>query len=459
MPFDDTIAAIATAPGVGGIGIIRVSGPLSEAIARLLFRSPKGAFPLKSHQLYHGRIISPSTEAILDEALITLMREPRSYTGEDLLEIQGHGSPLILEAVLTEVIRAGARLAAPGEFTRRAFLNNRIDLTQAEALMGLMTARTSRSLDIAHAQLQGALSCRIEAFRQTLIAILATLEAAIDFSEDDGGHTPPNGAAAQIRDVSDGIRELLSTCKEGALIRKGASAVIIGRPNVGKSSLLNRLLGENRAIVTAIPGTTRDFIEESIDIHGIAVRLTDTAGLRNPDNIIEKEGIERVWGKLSTADVIIAVFDGSMPLAGEDRDILEKTKSHNIIPVINKSDLEHLLNDRALQAWLPDAEPLRISAKTGFGIPALKENIYRRLTGEQAEQAVEIVITQIRHKTALEKTIGHLQQAQASLADAMSFEFIAFDLREALDSLGEIVGVTTSEDVLDRIFSTFCIGK
>jgi tRNA modification GTPase len=243
------------------------------------------------------------------------------------------------------------------------------------------------------------------------------------------------------------------------LIRKGASAVIIGRPNVGKSSLLNRLLGENRAIVTAIPGTTRDFIEESIDIHGIAVRLTDTAGLRNPDNIIEKEGIERVWGKLSTADVIIAVFDGSMPLAGEDRDILEKTKSHNIIPVINKSDLEHLLNDRALQAWLPDAEPLRISAKTGFGIPALKENIYRRLTGEQAEQAAEIVITQIRHKTALEKTIGHLQQAQASLADAMSFEFIAFDLREALDSLGEIVGVTTSEDVLDRIFSTFCIGK
>jgi tRNA modification GTPase len=459
MPFDDTIAAIATAPGVGGIGIIRVSGPLSEAIARLLFRSPKGAFPLKSHQLYHGRIISPSTEAILDEALITLMREPRSYTGEDLLEIQGHGSPLILEAVLTEVIRAGARLAAPGEFTRRAFLNNRIDLTQAEALMGLMTARTSRSLDIAHAQLQGALSCRIEAFRQTLIAILATLEAAIDFSEDDGGHTPLNGAAAQIRDVSDGIRELLSTCKEGALIRKGASAVIIGRPNVGKSSLLNRLLGENRAIVTAIPGTTRDFIEESIDIHGIAVRLTDTAGLRNPDNIIEKEGIERVWGKLSTADVIIAVFDGSMPLAGEDRDILEKTKSHNIIPVINKSDLEHLLNDRALQAWLPDAEPLRISAKTGFGIPALKENIYRRLTGEQAEQAAEIVITQIRHKTALEKTIGHLQQAQASLADAMSFEFIAFDLREALDSLGEIVGVTTSEDVLDRIFSTFCIGK
>ncbi len=459
MPLDDTIAAIATPPGVGGIGIIRVSGPLSEAIARLLCRSPKGVLPLKSHQLYHCRIISPATGAVLDEALITLMRKPRSYTGEDLLEIQGHGNPLILEAVLAEVVRAGARPAAPGEFTRRAFLNNRIDLTQAEALMGLMTARTSRGLDIAHAQLQGALSRRIEAFRQTLVEILATLEAAIDFSQDDGGQAPPDGVAVQIRDVADGIQELLSTCGEGVMIRKGASAVIIGRANVGKSSLLNRMLGENRAIVTAIPGTTRDFIEESIDIHGIAVRLTDTAGLRNPDNIIEKEGIERVWEKLSAADLVILVLDGSALLTGEDHDILEKTKTHNIIPVINKADLEHLLNNRDLQAWLPDVEPLRISAKTGFGIPALKENIYRRLTGEQAEQTAELVITQIRHKTALEKTIGHLQQAQASLESAMSFEFIAFDLREALDSLGEIVGVTTSEDVLDRIFSTFCIGK
>jgi tRNA modification GTPase len=458
MPLDDTIAAIATPPGVGGIGIIRISGPLAETIARLLCRSPKGAIPLKSHQLYHARIISPATGAILDEALITLMRKPRSYTGEDLLEIQGHGNPLILETVLTEVVRAGARLAAPGEFTRRAFLNNRIDLTQAEALMGLMTARTGRGLEIAHTQMQGALHRRIEALRQALTEILATLEAAIDFSEDEGERHHP-AAAAQLQNVLDQIREMLSTYREGRMIREGANAVIIGRPNVGKSSLLNRLLGENRAIVTAIPGTTRDFIEEDIDIRGIAVRLTDTAGLRNPDNIIEKEGIERVWEKLSAADLVILVLDGSALLTGEDHDILEKTKSHNIIPVINKADLEHLLNNRDLQAWLPDVEPLRISAKTGFGIPALKENIYRRLTGEQAEQAAEIVITQIRHKTALEKTIGHLLQARESLTNAMSFEFVAFDLREALDSLGEVVGVTTSEDVLDRIFANFCIGK
>lgn len=459
MSFDDTIAAMATPPGVGGIGIIRISGPQAEAIAHLLYRSPKCPISFKSHHLYHGRIVSPATEAILDEVLVTLMRKPHSYTGEDLVEIHGHGNPLILEAILTETIRAGARLAAPGEFTRRAFLNNRIDLTQAEALMGLMTARTRRGLEIAHAQLQGALHRQIEAFRQALIEILAGLETAIDFSSDEGEHPPPADAATKLQAVFDGIQELLSTYREGKMIRQGAGAVIIGRPNVGKSSLLNRLLGENRAIVTAIPGTTRDFIEESIDIHGIAVRLTDTAGLRNPDNIIEKEGIDRVWEKLSAADLVIAVLDGSMPLTDEDHDLLEKTKHQNIIPVINKADLDHLLGDQALQEWLPRARPLWISAKTGDGIPALKETIYRRLAGDPVEQNAGNVITLVRHKTALEKTVGHLMQARESLANAMSDEFIAFDLREALESLGEIVGVTTTEDVLDRIFSTFCIGK
>jgi tRNA modification GTPase len=459
MSFDDTIAAIATPAGVGGIGIIRISGPQSEAIARLLWRSTKDPISFHSHHLYHGRIISPATGAVLDDVLIALMRKPHSYTGEDVLEIHGHGNPLILEAILTEAIRAGARLAAPGEFTRRAFLNNRIDLTQAEALMGLMTAGTGRGLEIAQAQLHGALHEQIEDLRQALIELLASLETAIDFSADEGEHPPPADAATKLQAVLDQIGALLSTYREGKLIRQGASAVIIGRPNVGKSSLLNRLLGENRAIVTAIPGTTRDIIEESVDIHGIAVRLTDTAGLRNSDNIIEKEGMFRVWEKLSTADLVLLVLDGSMPLTGEDRDLLEKTKLQNIIPVINKADLEHRLGEEALQEWLPHAKPLWISAKTGEGIPALKEAIYRRLAGDEAEQRDGIVITQIRHKTALEKTIAHLMQVRESMANAMSYEFIAFDLREALESLGEIVGVTTTEDVLDRIFSTFCIGK
>ena len=460
MLFDDTIAAIATPAGAGGIGIIRVSGPQAEDIARRLYRSPTRAdVPLQSHRLYHGRIVSPSTDAVLDEALITLMRKPRSYTGEDVLEIHGHGNPLILGAILDEVIRAGARPAAPGEFTRRAFLNNRIDLTQAEALMGLMTARTPRALEIAQTQFQGALQQHIETLRRTLIDILATMEADINFSEEDRGPTSLDPLDGQIRQVSERIQELLLTCGEGALIRKGVDAVIIGRANVGKSSLLNRLSGENRAIVTAVAGTTRDMIDVMIDIHGIAVKLTDTAGLRRPDNIVEKEGIDRAWERLSSADLVILVIDGGEPLTGEDLNIIEKTKHRNILPVINKSDLDPLVSDRTLRAALPDAEPLRVSAKTGAGVPALKETLYRRLIGEPASQADGIVITQLRHKTALEKTLGHLQQAQSSLTGAMSLEFIAFDLREALDSLGEIVGVTTSEDVLHRIFSTFCIGK
>jgi tRNA modification GTPase len=459
MPLSDTIAAIATPPGTGGIGIIRISGPLAEAIARSLHRSPKGILPLNSHQLYHGQIISPATGAVLDEVLITLMRKPHSYTGEDLLEIHGHGNPLILEAILTEVVRAGARPAEPGEFTRRAFLNNRIDLTQAEALMGLMNARTARGLEIAHAQMRGGLHEQIETLRRGLLEILATLETSIDFTADDGGQPVPDDSAEKLQAVSNRIQSLLSTYSEGAMIRKGASVIIIGRANVGKSSLLNRLLGENRAIVTAMPGTTRDFIEESVDIHGIAVRLTDTAGIRPPESPVEQHGIDRTWERLSQADLVLLVFDGSMPLGREDHDILEKIGPRPFVPVINKADLEHLVDDQQLQTLFPGTDLLWISAKTGFGIQAMKEAVFRQLVGEQTAQTCEIVITQVRHKTALEKTIGHLQQAHASLAGAMSFEFVAFDLREALDSLGEIVGLTTSEDVLDHIFSTFCIGK
>jgi len=459
MHIDDTIAAIATPPGIGGIGIVRISGPQSEAIARTVYRPPKGDIPLNSHHLYRGQIISSQTGTIIDEVLITLMRKPHSYTGEDQLEIHGHGNPLILEAVLAEVIRAGARPAQPGEFTRRAFLNNRIDLTQAEALMGLMTARTPRGLEIAHTQLQGALQRQIETFRQALIEILATLETVIDFSEDEGKNHYLTDAGQQIQSVSDQIRKILSTYHEGKMIRHGVHAMIIGRPNVGKSSLLNRLLGEHRAIVTAIPGTTRDFIEESADIHGIAVNLTDTAGLRNPADIIEKEGIDRVWEKLSAADLVIPVLDGSMPLTDEDYEILEKISHQSVLLVINKADLDHLFSDEDFQAWLPDVKPVRISAKTGIGIPALKEAVYQRLVGTQTDHSTDIIITQLRHKTTLEKTIGCLLQAHENLANAMSPEFIALDLREALDSLGEIVGITATEDILDRIFSTFCIGK
>lgn len=461
MTFADTIAAIATPPGIGGIGIIRISGPKSEDIARLLFRSSQPAVDLKSHHLCHGHVISATSDQILDEVLITLMKKPHSYTGEDVLEIHCHGSPLILQAILTEVSHAGARLAEPGEFTKRAFLNNRIDLCQAEAVADIITARTQRGLEIALSQRKGDLSRKIEDLRQSLIDILAVLETAIDFTEAEvsGEHPGAGDILNSIQSILEDLQNLSSTYDEGKLVRKGVSAVITGKPNVGKSSLLNRLLGENRAIVTAIPGTTRDFIEEFISIRGIPVKLTDTAGIRDPANIIEKEGVDRVWERLSLADVVITLFDGSSPLTAEDYEIIDKNISRPIIPVINKSDLEHILNDQQFHDLFPRAKPHWISAKTGDGIPALKEAIYSTMMGHEQDHLATVIITQIRHKTALEKTAAHLLQARESIAGGLSAEFAAFDIREALGSLGEITGMTSAEDVLDRIFSTFCIGK
>jgi tRNA modification GTPase len=459
MTFADTIAAIATPPGIGGIGIIRISGPKSEDIARLLFRSSQPAVDLKSHHLCHGHVISVTSDKILDEVLITLMKKPRSYTGEDVLEIHCHGSPLILQAILTEVSHAGARLAEPGEFTKRAFLNNRIDLCQAEAVADIITARTKRGLEIALSQRKGDLSRKIEDLRQSLIDILAVLETAIDFTEAEVSGEHPGDILNSIHSILEDLQNLSSTYDEGKLVRKGVSAVITGKPNVGKSSLLNRLLGENRAIVTAIPGTTRDFIEEFISIRGIPVKLTDTAGIRDSDNIIEKEGVDRVWERLSLADVVITLFDGSSPLTAEDYEIIEKNMSRPIIPVINKSDLEHILNDQQFHNLFPRAKPHWISAKTGDGILALKEAIYSTMMGHEQDQLATVIITRIRHKTALEKTAAHLLQARESIAGGLSAEFAAFDIREALGSLGEITGMTSAEEVLDRIFSTFCIGK
>ncbi len=461
MTFADTIAAVATPPGTGGIGIVRVSGPKSEDIAARLFRPSRPGLTLTSHRLRHGRIVSARSGGVLDEVLVALMKKPQSYTGEDVLEIHCHGNPLILETVLAEVVHAGARPAEPGEFTKRAFLNNRIDLCQAEAVEDIVGARTGLGLEIALSQRRGALSAKIEDLRRLLTDILAGIETSIDFTEEEVS----GGASVDVRGRIDAIlqdlEELSSTYDRGKLVRKGAGAVITGKPNAGKSSLLNRLLGENRAIVTAIPGTTRDFIEETIAIRGVPVRLTDTAGIRDPANVIEREGIDRVWERLSTADAVILLFDGSAPLTAEDEEVIEKNRGRFAIPVINKSDLEQVIDTQRLQCLLAPATPLRISAKTGDGVPALLDAVYERVAGQPREpdSETDLIITRVRHKTALEKTAAHLMQARESLAGGLSAEFTAFDVREALDSLGEITGMTSREDILDRIFSTFCVGK
>ena len=459
--MEDTIAAIATAPGVGGIGIIRVSGPKSKDIARLLFRSSKKIRDFKTRHLYHGDIVSSETGLVIDEVLISLMTKPHSYTGEDTLEINCHGGPMILQAVLSEVVRAGARVADPGEFTRRAFLNNRLDLSRAEAVFDMITAKTETGLKLAISQFKGDLAGKIGTIHSAIIDLLAMLEASIDFSDEDVEITEASETADILQSIVHDLQTLVSTYQEGKIYREGISAVITGRTNVGKSSLLNRLLGEKRAIVTPIPGTTRDFIEETVNIKGIPVRLTDTAGIRKPENLVEKEGIDLVREKLSSADIVIAVLDGSEALTSEDIEIVKENQEKKLLLVINKADLPHVLNDGELRQLLPDVIPpsLWISAKYGDGISELIDSIHALMLTRPCDHLPNHIITNIRHKTAMEKTSALLSRAEESLRRGHSPEFAAFDVREALDSLGEITGKTTNEEVLDRIFLTFCIGK
>lgn len=461
MTFRDTIAAIATPPGVGGIGVIRVSGPEAEGIARRLFRPFRPISSFASHRLYHGRIVAPVTEETLDEVLVSFFRAPRSYTGEDILEINCHGGPLVLRSVLREALRAGARPAERGEFTKRAFLNGRLDLAQAEAVLDLITARTREGLSAAVGRLEGRLSGRIEAIRADIAGLLAGVEAAIDFSGEEGGPEMPGASLPAFQSAIDGIAALAATGRRGRIFREGIGVVIAGRPNVGKSSLLNRLLGESRAIVNPVPGTTRDFIEEALDIRGIPVRLTDTAGIRPPEDAVEKEGIDRVREKMETADVLLVLLDGNLPLADGDREILRQAAGKPFLAVINKTDLPQRLQEETLRGLLPENAPgpVRISAKTGEGIERLDEALHDLVLEAPGEEEPEAMVAGLRQQTSLEKTAESLARARDGLAGGLPPELVALEIRDALDALGEITGRTTPEEILERIFASFCVGK
>jgi tRNA modification GTPase len=457
--FHDTIAAISTPPGIGGIGIIRVSGPDAGSIGRLLFLPVKKIERFESHHLYHGDIVSTETGHILDEVLLAFMKGPHSYTGEDTLEIHCHGGPLILQSVLREVVKAGARPAEPGEFSHRALLNNRLDLAQAEAIQDMISAKTEKGLDLAVAQLKGTLSRTIQSAHDAIMNLLVTIEASIDFTDDCIETSPSDIPIESIQGIISKMEELLTTYREGRLYRDGIHIVIAGRTNVGKSSLLNRLLGEKRAIVTPIAGTTRDFIEESINIHGMPAKIADTAGIRPAHDAIEEEGISLVWEKVSMADIVIILLDGNDILYGDDLEIIKKNQERKIILAINKSDLSRKLSEEELVGILPGVEPIRISAKYGDGIPLLKDRIFSLMTGTGETHQRGIMIANLRHKTAIEQAKAALERAEDSLKAGLSPEFAAFDIHTALDRLGEITGKTTNEDVLERIFATFCIGK
>jgi len=454
----DTIAAIATPAGIGGIGIVRISGSEAESILYLLFKSSHSVTLFKPRRLYHGYLSDPETCQIIDEVLVCLMKAPHSYTGEDTLEFYCHGGILVLESVLQAVLRSGVRLAEPGEFTRRAFLNDRIDLIQAEAVGEIIMARTSKGLETAVSHMKGHLRQKIDQLRNELIEVLVLLESAIDFA-DDAELPSSSEALIKLQHLSENLENLHQTYEQGKIYRHGVTVVIAGKPNTGKSSLLNCLLQEKRAIVTPVPGTTRDFIEEAINIRGISVRLIDTAGIHPTEDLIEREGIRMVLEKLATADGVILLLDGSKPLTDEDRNILKQLQGYRILPVINKTDLDHNLEEKEITDCLSETSPLWISAKFGAGIAALKEKIYSLFSKKAGEQDGEVMINSLRHKMALEKTMQLVAQALTSLQDGLSQEFAALDIREALDSLGEIAGETVTEDILDRIFSSFCIGK
>ena len=455
---DDTIAAIATPLGTGGIGIIRISGPRSLEIATLLFHPRQAVSPLKSHHLYHGVIIDPDDGHSIDEVLLSYMAKPRSYTREDVIEINCHGGLVPLKEILSLVLKSGARLAEPGEFTRRAFLNGRLDLAQAEAVIDLIESKSSAGLRHASSQLQGALSHEMGVLKDGLMEILSLLEASIDFPEEDLQSFSPQQLIAEIDCLISRIEKLVDTYAEGRLFKEGVSAVIAGEPNVGKSSLFNALLGEERTIVTSLPGTTRDFVEEVITVSGIPLKITDTAGLRDSSDSIEEEGVKRTKDKMDKADLIVLVIDGSAGNGGLDIPPV-LSNGRKVVVACNKADLPQRISLDKLKRLFPESPVVSTSALYKTGLGELKSALASLLISNPHAQLPSVIVSNLRHKQSLEKTVDFLKQARKGLESQTPPEFIATDIQSALHHIGEITGQTTTEELLDRIFSRFCIGK
>jgi tRNA modification GTPase len=453
--MDDTITAIATPPGEGGIGIVRISGSDAASIGLRIFR-PRRTGRLRSYRLRYGHVVDPDDGRVIDEALLSFMRGPRSFTGEDVIEIACHGGPLPLQRTLDQALAAGARLARPGEFTLRAFLNGRIDLSQAEATLDVIRARTDAGLALAQAQLGGWLAHEVRTTRAELLECLAYVTVIVDFPEDE---VDLQDIGPQLHAGLERVTTLLDGADQGLIYRQGARIALIGRPNVGKSSLLNALLRSDRAIVTPIPGTTRDTLEESANLEGIPVVLIDTAGIHDSPDPVERLGIARSQAALQSADLALLVCDGSVPLSPDDRALAELIGEHPAILVWNKADLP-LVADRHLPLAREPLASLPISAQQVQGIDALAQAIARALLGGILPAAGEArLVSNPRHRDALRRANDHLRAAYASWNAAVPADLLAGDLHVALNALGEITGETVGDDLLDVVFSRFCIGK
>ncbi len=455
----DTIVAIATPFGEGAVGIVRVSGPKAVAITQKVFvaKNKKSFSGMRSFSLRYGWVADGNGK-VVDEVIVSLMRGPKSYTREDVVEINSHGGARALSSILELVLNNGARAAQPGEFTKRAFLNGRLDLTQAEAVLDIIQAKSDLALKVGMSQLSGDVGRCVAELRDKLLAILADMEAEIDFSEENITSGDRHDLRAQVSIVVKELTGLLEKSFQGKVIREGLKVVIFGRPNVGKSSLLNAILKKERAIVTPIAGTTRDTVEEFINIKGLAVHLIDTAGILEHRDDIEKEALNRTQKAIQASDLVIFVLDGSSPVTAEDRALANQVRLKKTIVAVNKCDKARRLDLAGLKGLIPE-QNIEVSALENRNISQLEEFIFKSVFDSRPDFDEGIVISNARHIEALKRSLHHLEAALETLEKGLSLEFIALDVKKALDAMAELTGEVFNEDVLDVIFSKFCIGK
>lgn len=452
----DTIAAISTPHGTGGIGIIRISGDEAFNIAARIFKSKNKFQDIKSHTINYGKIVDPSSGETIDEVLLSKMEKPNTFTREDVVEINCHGGIVVLKRVLELVIAEGARLAEPGEFTKRAFLNGRIDLSQAEAVIDLINSKTAESSKAAVMQLEGRLSEKLSNIRRSLIQLIASIEVTVDYPEHDIEEITAQQVNNELGGIISKLEELAKSFERGKVIREGISAVIVGRPNVGKSSLLNELSGKNRAIVTDIPGTTRDIIEEYVNINGIPMRILDTAGIRETKDVVEKIGVDRAQREIENADLVIMMLDARTGMEESDAAIYNKVKDKKNIIILNKVDLVDEVNEDSLPEGV---NIVKMSLKNGIGIDKLEDEITNLFFKGEIVSNDEVLLTNVRHKHLIDMAIRSIKDARNAYENAMPIDMMTIDIKNAAEYIGQITGESVSEDVVHEIFSRFCLGK
>ncbi len=475
MNLDDTIVAIATPPGRGGIGVVRLAGPEAREIALPMLRLKH---ELEAGRAMFGELVEPGNPGVkadlrpgiagpncapaqsrIDEVVVAYFAKPHSYTTDDIVEISAHGSPVVLRHIVELALARGARLAEPGEFTMRAFLNGRLDLTQAEAVRDLIDSETLYQAKVAAQQLEGSLSRQIQPIKQELVELIALLEAGIDFAEDDISVLPGEQILRHIAEIRRPLEELAQSFAYGRIVNEGLTLAIVGRPNVGKSSLFNRLVERERAIVTATPGTTRDLVSETVAIGGIPIRLVDTAGIRRARDEAESIGIKKSKEALADADLVLVVFDASQPVSAEDEELLQQAAPRATILVENKADLDGATSSNHLRSTNASVPRVRTSALTGEGIGELRDEILRQTAGEKRAEAETGFLTNVRHQRLVQDSLEALGKARDAVPKRVPHEMLLLDLYGALRALDEITGATTTDDILNLIFGKFCIGK